>query len=380
MLCRSVQQTEPARAQREDFMPTITVQAVTDYLSSLFAGPVRILSMVEHGRQEDSGDIKAFGYGSPVFIEFEVKGERKKAVLETMAPSGYGHDHFSDRAQSILWENSTFNSLPQHVRSLDSGAFLESGDIISTGKAREFFLLTEFVTGDGYFKDLDRIRDTGDVANGDFERVRALSDYLVGIHARKLDSPALYVRRIRELMGHGECVMGLIDNYPRSFEFIDEPLLRKIEEQCLAWRWRIKDRTHRLCQVHGDFHPWNILFREGTDFVLLDRSRGEWGEPADDTTCISINYLFSSLQRSGRLEGAFEKMFLLLWENYLEKTNDREMLDVAAPFFAWRGLVIGSPVWYPQLPPGVRKTIFTFIQNILGANRFDPGDMNRYLR
>ena len=75
------------------------------------------------------------------------------------------------------------------------------------------------------------------------------------------------------------------------------------------WRWRIKHRTHRLCRVHGDFHPWNILFREDTDFTLLDRSRGEWGEPADDTTCLSINYLFSSLLRSGRLEGPFEKMF-----------------------------------------------------------------------
>jgi hypothetical protein len=361
-------------------MPTITVQAVTDYLKSLYGAPVRILSMVAHRRQEDSEDLKAFGYGSPIFIEYEIGGERKKAVLETMAPSGYGHDHFSDRAQSILWEHSTFNNLPRHVRSLDSGAFLESGDIISTGEAREFFLLTEFVTGDGYFKDLDRIRNTGAAADEDFTRVRALSDYLVGIHSRKLDAPGLYVRRIRELLGHGECIMGLIDNYPRSFEFIDEPLLRKIEEECVAWRWRIKGRTHRLCQVHGDFHPWNILFREGTDFTLLDRSRGEWGEPADDTTCISINYLFSSILRSGRLEGPFEKMFLLFWENYLAKTNDREMLDVAAPFFAWRGLVIGSPVWYPQLPPGVRKIIFTFIQNVLSADTFDPGDINRYLR
>src|SRR5208283_2805668 len=106
--------------------------------------------------------------------------------------------------------------------------------------------------------------------------VRALSDYLVEIHARKLAAPGLYVRRIRDLLGHGECIRGLIDNYPQSFEFIDVPLLMKIEQQCGAWRWRIKNRVHRLCQVHGDFHPWNILFREGTDFTLLDRSRGEW--------------------------------------------------------------------------------------------------------
>ncbi|HXY53763.1 MAG TPA: phosphotransferase, partial [Nitrospirota bacterium] len=306
-------------------------------------------------------------------------GERKMAVLETMAPSSYGHDHFSDRAQAILWEHSAFNNLPRHVRSLDSGAFLDSNTIISTGKAKEFFLLTEFVTGQGYFKDLDRIKNTGSATPEDFQRTIALSNYLVEVHSMKLDSPNLYTRRIRDLVGHGECIMGLIDNYPETFEFISAPLLKKIETACVEWRWRIKDRSHRLCRVHGDFHPWNILFREGTDFTLLDRSRGEWGEPADDTTCLSINYLFSSLLRSGRLEGSFEQMFKRFWENYLAKTGDREMLEVVAPFYAWRGLVIASPVWYPGLTSGVRKTIFTFIRNVLAAERFDPADVNRYL-
>ena len=360
-------------------MPEITRQAVEEYLSFLYAKPVRLLSMTEQGRQEAGDDLKGFGYGTPLFLEYEVNGEKKKAVLETMAPSSYGHDHFSDRAQAILWEHSCFNQLPRHVPSLDSGAFLDSGRIISTGLTREFFLLTEFVTGNGYFKDLERIRDSGKAAQGDLDRALALSDYLAEIHAKKFYSPGLYTRRIRELLGHGECIMGLIDNYPRSFEFIDEDLLKKIELACIEWRWRIKSRSSRLCQVHGDFHPWNILFRENTDFSLLDRSRGEWGEPADDTATMTINYLFFSLQRSGRLEGDFEKMFSLFWENYLARTGDKQMLEVIAPFYAWRGLVIASPVWYPHLSTSVRRAIFNFILNVLRDDRFDPSVVNRYL-
>lgn len=359
-------------------MLKITLQAVTEYLTTFYDKPVRVLSIIEHGKQELAGELKAFGYGTPVFIEYEVSGVRKKAVLETMSPSPFGHDHFSDRAQAVLWEHSAFNSLPRHVRSIDSGAFLTSGKIISTGKAEEFFLLTEFVEGRGYFKDLERIVNTGIATEPDLDRTRALSEYLVTIHAKKLKAPRLYTRRIRDLLGHGECIMGLIDNYPEKFEFIDRPLLRKIEMACDEWRWRIKDRPHRLSQVHGDFHPWNILFREGTDFTLLDRSRGEWGEPADDVTCLSINYLFSSLLSTGRLEGPFEKIFRLFWDNYLERTGDREMLDVAAPFYAWRGLVIGSPVWYPRLPTSVRRSIFNFIQNVLAGERFEPSEVNRY--
>jgi aminoglycoside phosphotransferase (APT) family kinase protein len=223
------------------------------------------------------------------------------------------------------------------------------------------------------------MRETGSATDRDRERMTALVDYLVSIHSRKLDQPALYIRRIRDLLGHGECIMGLIDNYPASFEFIDQGMLRRIEKACVEWRWRIKGRGHRLCQVHGDFHPWNILFRKGVDFTLLDRSRGEWGEPADDVSCLTTNYLFSSLLRSGCLADPFESLFLRFWDLYLEGTGDREILEVAPPFYAWRGLVIGSPVWYPRLPADVRRKIFAFIENVLAVDRFDHRQVNRYL-
>ena len=360
-------------------MPRLTISALTEYLETLYAGPVRVISMTNHGAQEEGDDLKGFGYGAPLFLEYEVSGERKKAVLETMAPSSYGHDHFSDRAQAILWEHAAFNNLPRHVKSLDSGAFLGSGGIVSTGKAEEFFVLTEFADGRGYFKDLERIRDSGKAEASDVDRTLALADYLAMVHAEKLAAPSLYTRRIRDLMGHGECIMGMIDNYPARFEFITQPVLKEIELACCEWRWRIKSRTHRLCRVHGDFHPWNILFRSGADFTVLDRSRGEWGEPADDVATMTINYLFFSLQRSGKLEGAFEKLFDQFWDRYLAKTGDREILEVIAPFYAWRGLVIASPLWYPHLSTDVRKTIFTFIGNVLKADRFDPADVKRSL-
>jgi aminoglycoside phosphotransferase (APT) family kinase protein len=157
------------------------------------------------------------------------------------------------------------------------------------------------------------------------------------------------------------------DSYPREYA----ALLSDIEKRCVEWRWRINERAGRLCQVHGDFHPWNILFRQGADFSVLDRSRGEWGEAADDVTCLALNYLFFSLQRSGRLEGAFEKLWRRFWERYLERSGDAQILEVAAPFIAFRGLVMANPLWYPALDAKLRRRLLDFVLAVLSQERFD---------
>jgi streptomycin 6-kinase len=326
------------------------------------------------GSQEK--DIKGYGYGTPVQIDFECGGKQQRAVLHTVSSGPFGHEHMADRAQMLLWDHSTFNRLPRHVRSIDVGAFRRDGSTVSLGDAEEFFELTEYAEGRGYFEDLTRMRDDSTLTELDVVRADALCDYLVEIHRVHEENPDLYVRRIRELVGHSECIMGLIDTYPAPQD--DPALLKQIEQHCVDWRWRLKDRVHRLRQVHGDFHPWNILFREGADFVLLDRSRGEWGDPADDVTCLTMNYLFFSLQRSGRLDGNLQSLFGRFWNRYLTKSGDSEMLQVVAPFFAFRGLVMAHPIWYPNLREDVRQKLFNFIHALLDRDVFNPDEVNHY--
>jgi aminoglycoside phosphotransferase (APT) family kinase protein len=284
----------------------------------------------------------------------------------------------ADRAQMLLWDYKAFNLLPRHVRSIDAGAFRNNGSAVSLGDAEEFFVLTEYAEGRCYVEDVTRMRDHAGLTELDVARSDALCDYLIDIHRVAHDNPDLYVRRIRELIGHSECIMGLIDSYPSRPGTIDGAVLKDVEQRCVDWRWRLKNRGHRLRQVHGDFHPWNILFREGIDFVLLDRSRGEWGEPADDVTSLTMNYLFFSLQRSGRLDGNFEQLFHRFWQRYLAQTGDAEILQVVAPFFAFRGLVMANPIWYPHLADDVRQKLFNFMQAVLSAPTFNPDEVNKY--
>jgi hypothetical protein len=93
-----------------------------------------------------------------------------------------------------------------------------------------------------------------------------------------------------------------------------------------------------------------------------------------------MNYFFFSLQRSGRLDSNFESLFRRFWERYLEKSGDTEMLQVAAPFFAFRGLVMAHPIWYPKLAADVRRQLFNFIEAVLAEEVFNPDEVNKYCR
>ena len=357
-------------------MPDLTKNAIERYLAMLLGKPVDVLGLTLLG--EASGDLKAYGYGTPVRIDYQPSGEeRRSAVFHTMSANPFGHEHMADRAQVLLSQHRAFNRLPQHVRSLDVGAFQFDGSLVSVGKAEEFCLLTEYAGGTTYAQDLERLQDTGTLTEPDRQRADALCDYLVDIHKLPGPDAGLYTRRIRELVGHGECIMGLIDSYPQHALF-PATLLEEIEHQCVRWRWKLKPLAHRLRQVHGDFHPWNILFQAGTGFRVLDRSRGEWGEPADDVTCLTLNYLFFSLQCKGRFEDPWKSLFERFWARYLEQSGDWEIRKVAGPFFAFRGLVLASPVWYPALSDGVRGKLLAFVREVLAKEEFDPAQAGAY--
>lgn len=347
-------------------------------MSSVYKAKAKLTRVAELGGDGVKEGAKAFGYGKPLLLEFELDGKTAAAVLETMKGDTFGHEFPHDRAQALLLAHSAYNKLPRHVKAVDVGAFTKGGELRSLGDYEEFFILVEKAEGTPYYKDLERILREKTLTRLDELRCKALSNYLVEIHKPRKDAPNLYLRRLRELFGHGECIMGLIDNYPEGF--VEEGLLYSIAEKCFKKIWGMRRKTHRLRQVHGDFHPWNVLFKAGAAFAVLDRSRGEWGEAADDLAAMSVNYLFFSLQAYGRLEGPFEKLFSTFVGNYLDETGDEEILEVIQPFYAWRGLVLASPVWYPNLKPDVRRRLFNFVVNVLESDRVEPKEVNSYLK
>ncbi|WP_018123923.1 phosphotransferase family protein [Desulfovibrio oxyclinae] len=350
---------------------------IEQYLEKAFGQGARLLAAGDLGNLDEQG-MKGFGYGKPLLVRFSLDGEEREAVFSVMKGDKYGHQYLWDRASVLMFQYFTSDRLERHVRPLGLGYVDEAGELVPVRGLKEFFIVNEKLEGHDYFLDLDRIAREG-LSDGDLHLAADFARWLARVHSEKKQDRDLYWRRIRNLIGSDECILGLIDEaYPEDYAAFPRRRFEELEAKLVRWRWKLKEYHHRLSAVHGDFHPWNVLVN-GSDFRVLDRSRGEWGEPGGDLCTMAINYLLWSLRSHGRLEGDFKKLYDTYFETYISETGDTEVFDVMAPFIVFRALVIASPEWYPDHAPEVRRGLFNLMENVLDEETFDWADVNRYM-
>ncbi len=318
-------------------------------------------------------DIRRLGsgvQGSGFLIELKTSAGIRSYVVKILIPEGLGHDYPSDRASVFLLDLDEYKNLPRHVKAIDVLSEMEDGSIKSIGGGKEYYLLMEKGEGRDYFNDLSEFANKDRLESSDIEKIKAMTSYLAKIHSVKKDSKTLYWRKLRDTVGHGECLMGVFDIYPDGALPYKE--MTDIIKKSVDWIYKLKPKYKRLSQIHGDFHPGNIWFKGNTDFILLDRSRGPWGEPADDVTALTINYIFFSIKNNGTVTGAFLEALELFFDEYVRLSGDREIYETLAPFFAFRGAVVANPVFYPEVTREQRRLIFRFVNNVLDSERFAP--------
>ncbi|MBI4956780.1 MAG: phosphotransferase [Myxococcales bacterium] len=319
------------------------------------------------------GTHKGGGYGVPLRITLrEARGTVRRIVFHTEKPSDFGHDRRADRAADMLLAFDTFNDVPGQVPALDVGAICADGSLVSLGQSGEFYVVTGWAEGQLYADDLRRVAAERQSGPLDLGRVIALADALAVIHVPLTESrPAVYRRAIRDLVGHGEGIYGIIDSYPSDVQEASPARLRAIEQRAADWRWRLRGKEARLSRTHGDFHPFTVLFDERGNLSLLDASRGCRGDPADDVSCMAVNFLFFALGAPGSWPHGFRPLWHGFWQRALE-THAPGLLEVVPPFITWRLLVLSSPVWYPSVEARVRDALLGLCERALEAGRLEP--------
>ena len=347
---------------------------IKDYLKNKFGKKIEDLKISELGK----GVL-----GTGFLLEFKADDKKERLILKSLFTENLGMDHFSDRAGSLLLAHDSYNKMEGHVKSKDVLA-LDEKKLNSIGDSEEFFILMEEAKGDDFFINLDRIKESG-MNEKDEKKILVLSDYLVEIHKIGERNETLYRRKIRDTIGKGGSLMGVLDMHPDECFYKYRGAWMEIIRRSISHWERARRLGHRLCEIHGDYHPGNLWF-ENDKLTVLDRAGGRFGEPADDLTAFLINLIFYSIVKYGRFKGEYKKLFDLFWNNYFKKTKDREMRRVLAPYFAFRAAVITNPVFYnneffgnPKKARFVRRKMIRFARNVLRDKNFNPRKINFYL-
>jgi aminoglycoside phosphotransferase (APT) family kinase protein len=353
-------------------VPTFGEEALREAAARLAPG-ARVVALVPLADDAAGAGVarKAIGYGRGVRVELlEADGSRRDLVFHAPRSDGFGHERRADRVASMLLAFDTARLVPGQVHPVDVGLSTPGG-LRSLRDAGEPYLVTAWAPGRLYAEDLRRVARLGRLGEHDLARCLALARHLVALHAEPLSDPAAWRRAQRDLLGGGEGVFGVADAYGGDVPGAPAARLLALEQRLLAWRWRARGRAERLRRTHGDFHPFNIVFSEGTRFALLDASRGCAGDPADDVTALSVNYLFFALQAPAAWRGGFGRLWRTFWEAYLEGAGTA-VLELAAPWLAWRALVLACPAFYPDLAPPAREALLGLAERALDAGPFDP--------
>ena len=324
-------------------------------------------------------------HGAGYEIIYRERKKTKIVILRTQRPIGFSHEYAADRAKVFLLQHNLSRLVPKHVPSLDVGGFTPRGKMVSIGECQDFFQIVEKVTGQEYMRDLELIKQRGSLTPADRKKALLLSNYLVALHKKRFSGPkdlarSIHHRHTRDAVGHGEMLMGVLDTYPDKVDWLSKKERTDLVALAVKFRERIKDRHYRLRRMHGDFHPGNIIFKNDKVFTVLDASRELWGEPADDLTALAVNYIWFAVQHKGNFSGPFAELFQLFFDNYLKKTKDLGVLEIAGLFFAFRGVVVIHPTFYPKQANAVRRKMFNLVRHVLKERIFYSRKINVYLK
>lgn len=356
---------------------SLTGPTIAAHLSAVLKQPVML---------ESSQSLTAAGNSeTPLSIVNKLSlrlgnGTRKQIVLRQLNPGEYGLEQPEDRARHILYLARTAAQVPGYAELLDFGVFDATGRLHSLSGCGEFYVLEEFVEGRRYGEEFDTLRSACAASDRDRDVARSLADYLAALH--RIDGHedrTLYRRALRDLVGGGEGVMGLIDGYPPAFADRHSDLLQQLELACVAGVQRLRGTTRKVRATHGDFHPWNILLDTDGDIRTIDKSRADPNDPAVDVGSMLMNYLmlaFWQCWHGGAQRSLTTPAGIVLARDFLTRyrnASDDEGIARALPVYtAMRSAAVASPVFYPDMPEKLRTNVFSFATELAVLPEIDP--------
>ncbi len=193
----------------------------------------------------------------------------------------------------------------------------------------------EHVEGVPYSEHLTNLLKSKQITDKDRDKTKFISDYLVKLHeSSKLDR-LTYIRETCNFIMHN---LTKLDGFNSDLAF-REKYGEEIKEVTNSLEVLLTKSVNKskVCLVHNDLHPTNILFRPDDSFRVIDPIGNMYGEQSADIATISLFYIWYGLRDSNSSE-IFLQLYESFMENYLNDTNNLEIMEILPTFYTVRAL------------------------------------------
>ncbi|GAA1649528.1 phosphotransferase family protein [Actinoplanes couchii] len=326
-----------------------------------FYGPAAVVSISE---VTTPGRVGSFSQVE--LAEIRQDGETRRVIVRGGGRQG-PFQQPEDAARQLLWY-SRVSGLPRHPRVLATAVIDDAGHWRRLSGTARIAVIEEFVDGVPYANDLTDIRGGRSVTEHDHRRAADLARYLAEIHRDRHVDRVAHLRGLRELVGGAEGIMSVIGLYPPEFRQRHRTLLDRLQSVIFERVIELQSVVRPVAQVHGDFHPGNILFTAADELHVIDRGRTERDEPMVDIGALLVNYLALGVPGTG-----LGQTFL---NEYLAGTGDQDASTVLPVHTAMRVAAVASPAFYPDLDEDHRVAILAGGITIAQRRTLTPDDLD----
>lgn len=238
----------------------------------------------------------------------------------------------------------------------------------------KIYQVQEFETGSAsYWSLLQQRKQKTKMDMRDLSELKKIVKYIVSVHRIKHPSKnteklnEVYNAGIRNVLAHPELTITLLHYFPKSHAILPPQKQKEYVGLMLSLVHQWKDRSERLCALHGDFWGSNLFFRENGSAWVIDYSRIPWGDPGIDVGWWLAQYLWLWHETDNDYFKELGESFLKL---YAQKMKDKEIRQAASLAMGFCGVVNISPRIYPNLNIKVGKKFLKNILEILKEGKF----------
>lgn len=233
----------------------------------------------------------------------------------------------------------------------------------------EIYHVQEFEPkGQDYFSALAKSKEKAEISQSDIIEIKKVVEYISSIHAVKYplkDSERMkeaYNDGIRSVINSPELAIMMLHDFDEN-----HPILNRAEQKeylglmyDVMHKW--KNRSDRLCALHGDFWGANFFFKPDYSTWVIDYSRIPWGDPGIDVGWWISQYLWFYTETGNSYFKELGEEFL---KEYEGKTGDKEIRKAVSIVLGLMGLIFVFPRFYPDRDAVLGKKFIALITKIL---------------